>query len=153
MSFDNKTWGNNIWYLFHTIAHKIKDSSFIDIKEDLIFIVKNICSNLPCPECGKDALEKLNRVNFNSITCKQEFKVLLFNFHNSINKKLNKPLFELNDLDEKYEKANIQALYHNFTIIYSHNSNVPQLMSASFHRQYILPVIKQKLEKILHVME
>ena len=117
MSFDNKTWGNNTWYLFHTIAHKIKDSSFLDIKEDLIFIIKNICSNLPCPECSKDATEKLNKVNFNLINSKQEFKVLLFNFHNSVNKKLNKPLFELKDLDNKYENANIQALYHNFFII------------------------------------
>ena len=78
MSIDNKTWGNNTWYLFHTIAHKIKDSSFLDTKEDLIFIVKNICANLPCPECSKDATEKLNKVNFNTINSKQEFKVISY---------------------------------------------------------------------------
>ena len=153
MPIDNKTWGNNIWYLFHTIAYKIKDSSYLDIKDDLIFIIKSICSNLPCPDCSKDATEKLNKVNFNLINSKEDFKLLLFNFHNSINKKLNKPLFELHNLDNKYKNANIYALYHNFIIIYSQNSKVPQLMSASFHRQHILPVIKQKIEKILHVMD
>lgn len=153
MSISNQVWGNNTWYLFHTIAHKIKESSFLEIKDDLIFIVKNICSNLPCPECSKDATEKLNKVNFNTINTKEDFKLLLFNFHNAINKKLNKQLFKFEDLDEKYKNANINILYHNFNIIYSQNSNVPQLMSASFHRQHILPVIKQKMEKILHVMD
>ena len=150
---DNKTWGNNIWYLFHTIAHKIKESSFLEIKDDLIFILQNICSHLPCPECSKDATDKLNKINFANLSNKNDYKILIFNFHNNINKKLNKPLFELSKLDEKYEKANINIIYHNFNLIFSQNTNRPQLMSSSFHRQHILPIVKQKLEKLLHHMD
>ena len=52
---DIKVWGNNIWYLFHTIAYKIKEDEFNNIKQDLFYIVKTICQNLPCPECSEHA--------------------------------------------------------------------------------------------------
>ena len=44
-------------------------------------------------------------------------QLLLFNFHNHVNRKLKKPVFELSELDNKYSKANINALYNNFFII------------------------------------
>tara|TARA_B100000900_G_scaffold414483_1_gene441249 strand:+ start:4674 stop:5132 length:459 start_codon:yes stop_codon:yes gene_type:complete len=150
---DIKTWGNNIWFLFHTLAHKIKEDKFLENKDDLIFVLKNICNNLPCPECSKDANEKLSKVNFNDIKTKEEYKILIFNFHNYVNKKLNKPLFDIKDLDSKYEGANLVILYNNFNIIFSSNSNVPQLMSASFHRRHILPEIQKKLNNLLNYMD
>lgn len=153
MTVNIQTWGNNIWYLFHTIAHKIKEQEFNNVKEDLIYILKTICSNLPCPECSSDATNLLNKVNFNNINSKQDFKLLIFNFHNHINKKLNKPEFDINNLDNKYKHANIHNLISNFNIIFNSNSNVPQLMSTSFHRQQNLPKINEKLRKILNYME
>jgi hypothetical protein len=148
MSFNIESWGNNVWYLFHTITYKIKEDSFIEIKDDLIILFKTICSNLPCPECSKDATTMLNKVDFNKIKTKQEFKILIFNFHNSINKKLNKPIFQEKDLDEKYSKANLDAIKNNFFIIFSSNSNIPQLMSASFHRKHNIPKIHNILKKL-----
>ena len=147
--YNKETWGNNIWFLFHTIAYKIKEDEFINCKQDLITLVKLICTNLPCPECSTDATELINKVNFNNINTKQEFKLLIFNFHNYVNKKLKKPLFDENDLDDKYSKANIHVLYKNFNIIFSANSNIPQLMSQSFHRKHNLPKIQTILNKLL----
>jgi hypothetical protein len=148
MSFDKEIWGNNIWYLFHTIAHKIKEEKFDHHKNNLIFIIKNICNTLPCPECSKDAVSMINKINFDTIKNKEDFKLLLFNFHNAINKKLNKPEFKFDELNNKYEKANINALYNNFHIIYTTNSNIPQLMNSSFHRHQIFPKIKEALNII-----
>ena len=67
MSFSKEIWGNNIWYLFHGIARKINEKKFKENKEDIIFIFKNISNTLPCPECSKDAIIALNKVNFNLI--------------------------------------------------------------------------------------
>ena len=145
MSVSKEIWGNNIWFLFHTIAYKIKENEFLNCKNDLIFIFKNICNNLPCPECSNDATNIINKINFDNINTKEDFKLLLFNFHNYINKKLNKPEFDINLLDIKYSKANIDNIYNNFFIIFSSNSNIPQLMSVSFRRQEIFPNIKNKL--------
>lgn len=153
MSIEIKLWGNNIWFLFHTIAHKIKEQEFIGEKDTLILLVKTICNNLPCPECASDATSILNRVNFQNIKTKDDFKMFLFNFHNHINSKLKKPLFEYAELDNKYSKANIHNLYKNFNHIFSSNSNIPQLMMASFYRQHNLPKILNILNRLLSKYE
>ena len=149
MSLDKTIWGNTVWYLFHSLIYKIKESHFNEVKDDFIYVVKTISANLPCPECSADANNELNKVNFDNIKSKEEIKLLLFNFHNHVNKKLNKPIFKLSELDDKYSKANIKIIYNNFFIIFASNSNTPQLMSASFHRQYNLPKIKIALDKII----
>ncbi|AET72866.1 hypothetical protein PGAG_00412 [Phaeocystis globosa virus 12T] len=149
MAFDKSVWGNATWYLFHSLAHNIKETEFLSIKPDLIYVIKTVSGNLPCPECSSDAITKLEKVNFDNIKTKQEFKLLLFNFHNQVNAKLGKPGYLLTDLDEKYSKANINAIYNNFFKIYSSNVNIPQLMSASFHRRNNLPKIRTALDKII----
>ena len=149
MSFDKKIWGNTVWYLFHTLAYNIKESDFSEVKTDFIYIIKTISSNLPCPECSSHAIYELEKVNFDNINSKEELKLLLFNFHNYINRKLQKSQFEYSELDKKYSQANINIIYNNFFIIFNSNSNIPQLMSASFHRKHNLPNIKIALDKII----
>lgn len=145
MSFSKEIWGNNVWYLFHSIAHKIKEDKFEFHKKNLIYILENVCNTLPCPDCSRDSSDMLRKINFNAINNKAEFKLLIFNFHNAINTKLKKPLFDFNDLDNKYDKANIDIIYNNFNIVYTSNSNIPQLMSSSFHRRHLFPRIKEAL--------
>lgn len=148
MSFSKEIWGSSVWNLFHTIAHKIKEDKFAFHKSNIIYIIENICNTLPCPECSKDATAMLKKVDFAQINSKEDFKLLMFNFHNAINTKLKKPLFDFNELDDKYSKANIDAIYNNLNIIYTSNSNVPQLMSSSFHRHHLFPKIKDTLRVI-----
>lgn len=148
MAVSKEIWGNNVWNLFHTIAHKIKEDRFEFHKNNIIYILENICNTLPCPDCSKDATEMLKRVNFSQINNKADFKLLIFNFHNAINTKLNKPLFDFNELDNRYSKANIDILYNNINIIFTSNTNIPQLMTSSFHRNILFPKIKEALRTI-----
>ena len=91
----------------------------------------------------------MSYIKFNNITTINEFKLFLFHFHNKINSKLNKPIFELSELDKKYSQANIKIIYKNFLIVFSSNSNIPQLMSQTFHRKYVLAQIKETLDRIM----
>lgn len=142
-------WGNNIWYLFHTIAEKIDDNKFKESINDIEDVIKLICGNLPCPDCSKHASAEMAKVNFKSMTNKKQLKTMLFNFHNYVNKNLKKPLFKEENL-EKYKLANINLIINNFFIIFNSNSNIPQLMNQSFHRQHNLPKIKDALQRIQH---
>tara|TARA_B100000989_G_C19500322_1_gene453968 strand:- start:489 stop:950 length:462 start_codon:yes stop_codon:yes gene_type:complete len=153
MSINIDIWGNNIWYLFHTIAHKLKEESFGLLKNDLIETVKSICRNLPCPDCAKDATDVLNRIDYNTINTREDFELMLFNFHNYVNRKLKKPEFKYDDLSIKYKNANIHNLLNNFNIIFSSNSNNPYMMSSSFSRQQNRPRINILLNKIILHME
>lgn len=148
MSFSKETWGNNIWYLFHSLAHKIREDKFDIQKNNIIFIIKTICNTLPCPDCSKDATYMLNKIDFNTIRNKNDLKMFIFNFHNVINAKLNKQLFSYDSLDAKYNNVNIDALYNNLYVIYNINTNIPQLMSSNFHRNLSFPKIRDALNAL-----
>lgn len=148
MSISKEIWGNNIWYLFHTLAHKIKEDKFEFHKQNIFFVIKTICNTLPCPDCSKDAVSMLNKVDFNTIKNKSDLKMFLFNFHNAVNSKLNKPKFNYEHLDNKYQNANIDVLFNNLYIIYTSNTNIPHLMSNSFYKNISYPKIQEALNAI-----
>jgi hypothetical protein len=144
MALPIEVWGPNIWCLFHGLSCKINEEKFLYHKERLIYIVKNICATLPCPDCSKDALTVLNKVNFNTIKNKEEFKIFLFNFHNSVNKKLNKPYYEVGNLD-KYNNINMNALYNNLNLIYSSKISNPHMMGFALTKKMLFPKIMSEL--------
>jgi hypothetical protein len=144
MSLPIELWGNNIWALFHGLSCKIKEDKFLYHRDRLIYIVKSICATLPCPDCSKDANYLLNNTNFNNIRTKEDFKLFIFNFHNSVNKKLKKPIYEYNNL-EKYNDLNMNALYHNLNIIYSTKIHNPHLMGFALNKKLLFPKIMAAL--------
>lgn len=152
MSYSKEIWGNTVWFLFHTIAEKIREEKFNNAKPEIINIIKLTCKILPCPECSQHATELINSVKLEEITTKEELKLFLFNFHNHINNKLNKPIFNKEELN-KYNKANIYIIIKNFNIIFSSNSNIPQLMSSSFQRKTNLPHILKNINNILPYLD
>ena len=54
-------WSIPTWYLLHGIAEKIKEDYYKEHKEDIIKILKDICYNLPCPYCRKNAIQYLKK--------------------------------------------------------------------------------------------
>jgi len=80
-----KTWGPCTWYLFHTLAEKIKEEYFSEHKNELISLFVNICSNLPCPECAHHAGYQMSKLKSQNITTKQQLKEILYSFHNIVN--------------------------------------------------------------------
>ena len=127
-------WGAPTWYLFHTLAEKVKDESFSIVRKELLNIIITICSNLPCPDCAGHATRYMNGVNLDSIQTKQNLKDLLFRFHNSVNSRKNFPLFSQSELDNKYVLANTVAIIQNFFQSYDRSSSSSKLSVNFLYR-------------------
>ena len=107
-------WGEPIWFFFHTIAEKVKEERFQEIRVELLKNIFAICTVLPCPKCSTHATEYMNKININAIRTKSDLKNMLFQFHNTVNARKGFPIFDRTELDDKYSKANTVAIIKYF---------------------------------------
>lgn len=129
-----KVWGPCTWYLFHTLAEKIKEDRFNIIKTELIDLIKQICRSLPCQDCAGHATNRLRQLNVNKIKSKNELKVMLLDFHNEVNVRINKPKFSIVELNTKYSMANTGSIIQHFLHIWNRKNTHPRMMTESLHR-------------------
>jgi hypothetical protein len=129
-----QVWGPCTWYLFHTLAEKIKEDRYNVVKLELINLIKQICRSLPCPDCAGHATSRLQKLNVNAIKNKTDFKTMLLDFHNDVNIKSKKTVFSMTQLNDMYSKANTGNIIQNFINIWSVKNRHPKLMANSLHK-------------------
>lgn len=110
------SWGPPTWCFLHTLVEKIKVEHFSILRLEILKNIYNICVNLPCPECSQHAKNYLNGVNFNALKSKEDVKNMLYEFHNLVNVKKGKPLFNRNDLDDEYKNNVLSTTFYNFLV-------------------------------------
>jgi hypothetical protein len=132
-------WGPAVWTLFHTLAEKIKPSAYEAISPSLFYIIVRICKYLPCPDCSKDASNFLAKINIKDYKTKIDFKNLLYLFHNWVNAKKKKPLFNYENIN-KYSKLNLIVVINNFIDKYNTKGNM-NLLAESFQRMFVIKEI------------
>ena len=86
-------WGPPIWTLFHVLAERINENAYPFIYNSLFNYILRICRFLPCPECSNDATIFLGKLTSKDLKSKQDFKNIFYLFHNYVNNKKRKPLF------------------------------------------------------------
>lgn len=145
-----KIWGPATWRLFHIIGEKIETNDYNDI-QNAVRIIRLICSNLPCPDCANDATSILSKYNLKTISSKEELKLFLYTFHNIVNKKLNKPLYETEELNILYKNMNFNQVLNNFFYIYNNIHGYKNMMLYSFHRKNLIIEIKNYFIQNLHL--
>jgi len=136
-------WGPPIWKFFHSLVENIKDEHFNDVGFPCFNIIKQICKNLPCPDCSNHATQFLSSIRFQHIKTKNDFKHLIYIFHNVVNKKKNKPLFNVSDLNI-YNKTNIIQQFNNFVASYKTRGQM-KLMADGFARDITVKSVKKFL--------
>ena len=146
-------WGEAIWFLFHTLAEKIKEEHFQSKKYEMINIVKAICTNLPCPKCTDHATAYMKRLNIESIKIKQDWKDFLYKFHNEVNVRKNFVEFPYNELDSKYQNANTVNVINYFISVYKEKSNNVQMIATEMSRMRILRNTQQWLIANFHCFD
>ena len=81
----SEKWSIPTWTFFHTLAELINNTFYINNTGTILNLIKKICSNLPCPECRAHASLYMNRIRIDNVKTKEDFRMMLFTFHNSVN--------------------------------------------------------------------
>tara|TARA_B100000123_G_scaffold269793_1_gene246532 strand:+ start:329 stop:781 length:453 start_codon:yes stop_codon:yes gene_type:complete len=129
-------WGPPIWNLFHTLAEKIHEDKFEILGEKLLFFIKRISTNLPCPSCSQHAAKFFTRAPPNAFSNKKAFKESLYMLHNVVNRRRKVPLHDM-DVLEQYKHRNIIGAYNKFIAVYNTKGNM-KLLTDTFQRQMIV---------------
>ena len=135
-----EVWGPPIWTFFHTLAEKVNEEYFLNIKTSLFFFIKRICNFLPCPDCSQHANRFLAKVDISKIKNKLDFKNMLYVFHNTVNKRKHKPLFSYVNI-ERYKKYNVGSTFNHFVSVYHTKGNM-NLIAESFQRNLLVKDLK-----------
>jgi hypothetical protein len=136
-----EVWGPATWTLFHVLAEKVNERIYPRIAGQLFDVVKRICSALPCPECAHDASQFLAKIKIHELKTKNDFKNMIYMFHNYVNVKKRKPLFKFISL-EIYKKYNIVSVFNRFISFYHTKGNM-RLLAESFQRQLIVRNVRE----------
>ena len=144
-------WGEPTWFLLHTLSYKIKDDVFAQYKDDLLRIIYAICTNLPCPTCAEHAKTYLDGINMKTIQTKEQLKMMLFNFHNVVNKKKGYAIFLYDECEAKYSNAITVNIIQNFMPHFQDRSRSPKLMASDFQKTYIVKMLKEWFQKNIDI--
>lgn len=115
-------WGPTTWTFFHVLAEKINEEFFLKNKNDVLQIIIKISNNLPCPLCSQHARLITSKQNLKLVKNKKDLIRFLNYFHNSVNIRNGKQLFNMKDMD-RYKNINFKIAIHNFLIFYTKSYN------------------------------
>ena len=146
-------WGEPTWFFLHTMAEKINEEKFPEVRKNLLEIVYSVCTNLPCPDCSNHAKIYLDKINFNTIQTKDDFRNMLFIFHNSVNARKGFTLFSYDDLLSKYSSANMVNIVNYFLNYYLKKNSAPQMIANDMFRRRIITTVKDWLTNNMNVFD
>jgi hypothetical protein len=131
-----EVWGPPVWTLFHTLIEQLNDNAYPHLINSMFGMITRICQFLPCPECSKDATNFLAKIKLKDYKTKIEFKQMLYLFHNWVNAKKRKPLYNYINMN-KYSNLNLKYVVQNFIVNYNTKGNM-KLLAESFQRKLIV---------------
>jgi len=135
-----EVWGPPIWNLFHTLIEKVNENAYPYISRQLFNIIVRICKFLPCPECSNDATLFLAKLKIENLKTKHDLKNTFYLFHNYVNAKKRKPLFNYANINI-YKRYKLIQIINNFILAYNTKGNM-KLLAESFQRQFIVKDFK-----------
>ena len=146
-------WGKPTWYMLHCLAEKIKPEHFPRLRMELLNIILRICNNLPCPDCANHATAYMNGINFDNIQTKGQLKLMLFQFHNSVNVKKQFSVFEYKDLDSTYQNMSMVNVINNFFHHFLKPTYSGRMGTYNFHRTRAVRDLKEWLRMNISYFE
>ena len=143
-----EVWGPAVWRLFHTLAERINEHAYPHLSKELFQVISGICKFLPCPDCSSDAVRFLAKIKIQDLKTKTDFKNMLYLFHNYVNVKKRKPLFNYANMNV-YKNYRLLPIFNNFVIHYNTKGNM-RLLTESFQRQFVIKGCRKWLFSNIH---
>jgi hypothetical protein len=140
-------WGPATWYFLHCLVLKINDDVTKPQIEELKGLIGSVFSNLPCPLCTSHAVSLMNSSNFKQIDTILALRTYMFQFHNKVNERLNKPQMNYEEHIVLYNNMNFELVVKNLFAIYKNMNTSVTMMMYSFHRKSLLSQIDNYLVK------
>lgn len=118
-------WGPPTWYLLHLWSFGFRKTNYLLYKDVFNLLGKYI----PCTSCRKHYNEyrKIHPIHWEHLT-RDDFIEWILNFHNSVNKRLKKPIWTLEKLKNNKPKWNKKIIAKAWIIyaqwILYHNKNM-----------------------------
>ena len=146
-------WGEPTWFFFHTLAEKIKPEYFNESKEEVFEIIKLVCGTLPCPNCAQHAKEYMQKIHFQNIRTKEDLQIMLWNFHNEVNKRKGFAIFPIEKLSEKYSTAVTRKIIQFFLYHHEDKHASFRMIADDYYRSQISANLRVWFIKNIHIFE
>ncbi len=140
MSNNFKPWEHATWHFLHCFVQKIKNDEFPNICDDMVEHIISILSNLPCPDCAYHSIEFMSKVNYKNIKSKNDLITIIYELHNSVNKRLRKPNYPKTSL-VKYDNFDFRIICRQF-IFHFHTKGNMKLLAHNLQRQQFINKFK-----------
>jgi len=145
-----KQWGTATWYLFHTLAEKLKTEYDNPTEIRALYVqIKRICQNLPCEDCTNHAAKILSTVNEAAITSsKAVFIHFLWQFHNKVNAATGAPQFAFESANAMYARSVTGLIVRNFIDVMNIKSaDLKIMMLKTMSKNAYMPAFTDYINK------
>ena len=128
----SKDWAIPTWVFLHTWAEQMTPAFYAPRSREILELVKGICASLPCPSCMEHATAHMKTVTRDSVKTVEDFRRMLWHFHNQVNARTRKPIFPRSQL-AVYRRLNMRVILQVFVTQMTkplHN----KMMTDAMHR-------------------
>ena len=96
-------WGPHFWTVMHTVAFSFSDNPTLQERQAAHNFFTSLQHLLPCPKCRRHCQENLSKTPPDT-TNRDTLSRWSVNFHNEVNKCLNKPIKTYEEVRPMYEQ-------------------------------------------------
>jgi len=141
-----KEWGNACWDLFHATAVNLNEKE-THLIPYILGMINNVCNNLPCPICSDHAINTLKRLKRERIKTKEELIKCIWQFHNFVNERTNKPFYSREKHDSLYKNKSIDNIVTKWVTIMSRSWGGTTNLMFSFSRRNVAKKVVEFYKK------
>lgn len=127
-----KQWGTPMWNFLHTFVANINEVFFLKNRSDIFEIFHLIIDTIPCDYCKTHAQDYVKKHPFHRMQSKIHCIKYFIDFHNDVNKRLNKSIFEDVHIYTSYDIRNITITFYNMVGIRRNSSK--HMLDAQYRK-------------------